>query len=177
MFRTSFRVPGLCQSCRQHSTWLHFGTWRWQTIRRFAKRLLEQKGFVSHERDGLRYVYSTTLAQGKAKHRALKKVVSTLGELAKTGSEYRVKISLKPHVGNAMYSTATALKLMREVDTDWIGLNGTHDPAAAKGLFTNFLATGLQDPSPPGWVHVILDDHPTLLQRVEMVEAWKRRRP
>jgi len=64
-----------------------------------------------------------------------------------------------------------------ESEADWIGLNGTHDPAAAKGLFTNFLATGLQDPSPPGWVHVILDDHPTLLQRVEMVEAWKRRRP
>ena len=39
--------------------------------------LLEQKGFVSHERDGLRYLYAPTLAQAKAKRRALKQVVST----------------------------------------------------------------------------------------------------
>jgi STE24 endopeptidase len=60
-----------------------------------------------------------------------------------------------------------------EREADWIGLNGTRDPTAARKLFTNFLATGLSDPSPPGWVHVLLDDHPTLLQRVEMTDAWK----
>lgn len=51
------------------------------------------------------------------------KVVATVGELAKTASDYGVRISLKPHVGNAMYSTRTALRLMQEVDTRWIGLN------------------------------------------------------
>ena len=39
--------------------------------------LLEQKGFVTHERDGLRYVYRPTLSPGKAKRRALKGVVAT----------------------------------------------------------------------------------------------------
>jgi STE24 endopeptidase len=63
-----------------------------------------------------------------------------------------------------------------EREADWIGLNGTRDPAAARHLFTNFQATGLQDPSPPGWVHVLLDDHPTLLQRVELAQAWSARR-
>ena len=39
--------------------------------------LLEQKGLVSHRRDGLRYLYSPTTAPGKAKRRALKHVVTT----------------------------------------------------------------------------------------------------
>lgn len=39
--------------------------------------LLEQKGLVTHRRDGLRYLYSPTVARGKAKRRALKHVVTT----------------------------------------------------------------------------------------------------
>ncbi len=64
-----------------------------------------------------------------------------------------------------------------ESEADWIGLNGTHDPAAASGLFVGFVRTSLQDPSPPGWVHVLLDDHPTPLQRVEMTRAWRLLNP
>jgi STE24 endopeptidase len=59
-----------------------------------------------------------------------------------------------------------------EAEADWIGLGGTRAPAAARGLFVGFVRTSLQDPSPPGWVHVLLDDHPTPLQRVEMTRAW-----
>ena len=54
---------------------------------------------------------------------SFKKVVATLGELAKTAAQIGTKISLKPHVNSAMYSTKTALRLMSEVDRDWIGLN------------------------------------------------------
>jgi predicted transcriptional regulator len=39
--------------------------------------LLEQKGLVTHRRDGLRYLYSPPVARGKAKRRALKHVVTT----------------------------------------------------------------------------------------------------
>ena len=39
--------------------------------------LLEQKGFVAHERDGLRYVYRPAFSPGKAKRRALKSVLAT----------------------------------------------------------------------------------------------------
>jgi STE24 endopeptidase len=59
-----------------------------------------------------------------------------------------------------------------EAEADWIGLDGTHDPAAARDLFKGFVATDLQDPEPPGWVHVFLDDHPTPLHRVEQADAW-----
>ncbi len=54
---------------------------------------------------------------------SFKNVVRTMNELAKTAQDYGVKVSLKPHVGNAVYSTKTALRLMAEVDTKWIGLN------------------------------------------------------
>jgi STE24 endopeptidase len=62
-----------------------------------------------------------------------------------------------------------------ETEADWIALNGTRDPAADRGLFKGFVATSLQDPSPPRWVHVLLDDHPTALQRVELARAWELR--
>jgi STE24 endopeptidase len=61
-----------------------------------------------------------------------------------------------------------------EAEADWVGLGGTHDPEAAKGLFNGFVRADLADPSPPGWVHVFLDDHPTLLTRVRQAEAFER---
>jgi STE24 endopeptidase len=61
-----------------------------------------------------------------------------------------------------------------EAEADWVGLGGTRDPQAARGLFKEFVVTDLQDPSPPGWVHVFLDNHPTPLTRVEQAEAFRR---
>ena len=54
------------------------------------------------------------------------------------------------------------------------GLQGTQDPQAAKGLFRGFVKADLQDPNPPGWVHVFLDDHPPPLTRVEQAEAFAK---
>jgi len=59
-----------------------------------------------------------------------------------------------------------------EAEADWVGLLGSRDPQAARGLFRQFVRTDLQDPSPPGWVHLFLDDHPTPLRRVEQAEAF-----
>jgi STE24 endopeptidase len=64
-----------------------------------------------------------------------------------------------------------------EAEADWVALNATRDPAAARGLFTGFSDTALQDPSPPWWVHVFLDDHPTTLDRIEQAAAWRARNP
>jgi STE24 endopeptidase len=61
-----------------------------------------------------------------------------------------------------------------EAEADWVGLRGTQDPEAAKGLFKGFVQVDLADPNPPGWVHVFLDDHPPLLTRVEQAEAFER---
>jgi STE24 endopeptidase len=64
-----------------------------------------------------------------------------------------------------------------EAEADWVALTATEDPGAARGLFRQFSDTSLQDPSPPWWVHVLLDDHPSALQRIEQAAAWKARNP
>jgi STE24 endopeptidase len=68
----------------------------------------------------------------------------------------------------------TAVSRRYEAEADWVGLQGTHDPQAAKGLFKGFVKADLQDPNPPGWVHVFLDDHPPPLTRVEQAEAFAK---
>ena len=62
-----------------------------------------------------------------------------------------------------------------EAEADWKALRSTDDPAAARGLFRGFAETSLSDPEPPTWVHVLLDSHPTLAQRVAMANAFERR--
>jgi STE24 endopeptidase len=62
-----------------------------------------------------------------------------------------------------------------EAEADWVGLQGTRDPDAAKGLFKGFVRADLQNPDPPWWAHVFLDDHPPLLTRVEQADAFERR--
>jgi STE24 endopeptidase len=69
---------------------------------------------------------------------------------------------------------ANAVSRRYEAEADWTALDATRDPAAARALFKNFVETDLQDPDPPGWVHVLLEDHPSALARVEQAEAWRR---
>jgi predicted transcriptional regulator len=42
--------------------------------------LLEEKGYVRHKRDGMRYVYSPAIAASKARQSALRQLVSTFFE-------------------------------------------------------------------------------------------------
>ena len=74
----------------------------------------------------------------------------------------------------AITPLAGAVSRRYEAEADWIALNATRDPAAGKGLFRQFVRTDLQNPDPPGWVHVFLEDHPSALARVEQAEAWRR---
>jgi STE24 endopeptidase len=64
-----------------------------------------------------------------------------------------------------------------EAEADWVALTATRDPGAARGLFRLFAHTSLQDPSPPWWAHVLLDDHPSALERIEQAAAWRARNP
>lgn len=63
-----------------------------------------------------------------------------------------------------------------EAEADWSALRTTRNPAAAVDLFKRFAVTSLAEPSPPTWDFYLLEDHPTLIQRVEMAEAWRTRR-
>jgi STE24 endopeptidase len=59
-----------------------------------------------------------------------------------------------------------------EVEADWSALRATRDPAAARGLFERFVGATLSDPDPPAWDYVLLENHPTLLQRIELARAY-----
>jgi len=64
-----------------------------------------------------------------------------------------------------------------EAEADWKALQTTRDPAAARRLFVGFGKTSLADPNPPTWAYALLENHPTLAQRVAMADAWQRRQP
>ena len=69
-----------------------------------------------------------------------------------------------------------AISRRYEAEADWIALERTRDPAAARALFAGFVRHDLDQPDPPRWAHLLLGDHPTLLERIEMAEAWRARR-
>jgi STE24 endopeptidase len=60
-----------------------------------------------------------------------------------------------------------------EAEADWMALQTTRDPKDAEGLFRQFVPTALSDPNPPFWQYVLLENHPTVNQRVGMARAWK----
>jgi STE24 endopeptidase len=62
-----------------------------------------------------------------------------------------------------------------EAEADWTALQATRDPRAMEGLFRGFTRRALADPDPPGWWHVLFDDHPSGKQRVQMARAWAAR--
>ncbi len=62
-----------------------------------------------------------------------------------------------------------------EGEADWRALQATHDPGSMVKLFRHFGKLDLQQPDPPGWSYVWLDNHPTLAQRIAMARAWAGR--
>jgi len=63
-----------------------------------------------------------------------------------------------------------------EAEADWIALQTTRDPEAARSLFKGFSKTSLEQPRPPLWDYLLLETHPTIAQRIQMVNAWEARR-
>jgi STE24 endopeptidase len=62
-----------------------------------------------------------------------------------------------------------------EANADWAALQAARDPDSQQNLFEKFGRTSLQQPDPPTWAYFYFDTHPTLMQRIAMAEAWKRR--
>jgi STE24 endopeptidase len=68
-----------------------------------------------------------------------------------------------------------AISRHMEAEADWLALQTTRDPTAADGLFREFVPTTLANPDPPTWDYLLLQDHPTIMQRLAMVAAWRQR--
>lgn len=71
----------------------------------------------------------------------------------------------------ATLPVANALTRRYEREADWEALRLTRDPAAAEALYRRFARTGLSDPDPPLLLHLLLDSHPTLVERIETARA------
>jgi STE24 endopeptidase len=68
-----------------------------------------------------------------------------------------------------------AISRRYEAEADWSALKATRDPKDAETLFEKFASLDLQQPNPPGWSYVWLDNHPTIVQRIAMARAWAAR--
>jgi STE24 endopeptidase len=53
-----------------------------------------------------------------------------------------------------------------EAEADWLGMRATQKPAAQEGLIRELAKASLAQPKPPLWAHVLLDTHPSALQRI-----------
>jgi STE24 endopeptidase len=62
-----------------------------------------------------------------------------------------------------------------EQEADWVALETTRDPAAARRLFRGFTREALEDPTPPGWAYQAFATHPSVGERIAMATAWERR--
>jgi STE24 endopeptidase len=62
-----------------------------------------------------------------------------------------------------------------EAEADWSSLRATRDPAAERSLFVKLATTSLANADPPTWSYVLYADHPTIVQRIAMEQAWRAR--
>ena len=72
----------------------------------------------------------------------------------------------------AALPVAGAITRRYEAEADWLALEKTRDPAAARSLFVRFSRVNVDEPDPPRWAFLLLADHPTLVDRIAMARAW-----
>jgi Zn-dependent protease with chaperone function len=66
-----------------------------------------------------------------------------------------------------------------ESEADWVSLETTRDPESTRDAFVDLATTSKADPQPPTWSYILNEDHPTIMQRIAMADAWaaSRSRP
>ena len=62
----------------------------------------------------------------------------------------------------------------QESEADWLALQATRDPTAARGLFRAFVPATYGEPNPGFLDYVLRENHPTIMQRIAMTVAWQR---
>jgi STE24 endopeptidase len=72
----------------------------------------------------------------------------------------------------ALSPAQNAVTRRMEAEADWSALQATRDSASARSAFVSLARASRADPDPPGWWQALTGDHPTILQRLEMVEGW-----
>jgi STE24 endopeptidase len=71
----------------------------------------------------------------------------------------------------ALLPVTNAISRRYEAEADWLALRTTRNPQALEGLMRELAAASLADPDPPAWARVVLETHPTPLQRIAMARS------
>jgi len=65
----------------------------------------------------------------------------------------------------------------QEAAADWAALQATHEPATERAVMRKLATKSLSDPDPPFWAYALYENHPTIMQRIEMADGWEEQRP
>jgi STE24 endopeptidase len=68
----------------------------------------------------------------------------------------------------ALLPVSNAISRRYEREADWLSLRATDDPEASEGLTIKLAEAALADPDPPRWARVVLETHPTPIERIEV---------
>ena len=80
-------------------------------------------------------------------------------------------------IGLVITPLGNAVSRRYEAEADWSALRATHDPGSAESLFRKFTRYDLVQPNPPLWSYLMLDNHPTVVQRIALARAYRERQP
>ena len=104
---------------------------------------------------------------------AIARITARRGGLGDPGLlPYGVLVLLLLNV--ALTPVTNAVSRRYEGEADWSALRAAKDPASQKKLFQQFAETSLEQPNPSTWAYLYFENHPTLMQRIAMAEAWQR---
>jgi STE24 endopeptidase len=71
----------------------------------------------------------------------------------------------------ALLPATNAISRRYEAEADCLALRATDDPEAFEGLTRALAEASLADPDPPAWARIVLETHPTPLERIAMARS------
>lgn len=74
----------------------------------------------------------------------------------------------------ALLPATNAISRRYEREADWLSLRATDDPEAFESLTVKLAEAALADPDPPRWARVVLETHPTPLERIGVARSLLR---
>jgi STE24 endopeptidase len=60
-----------------------------------------------------------------------------------------------------------------EAAADWAALQATREPATGKAVMRKLATKSLSNPDPAAWISALYENHPPIMQRIEMAAAWE----
>ena len=89
------------------------------------------------------------------------------------GSNLPLAFLVLTRLGLAAAPLQNAVSRRYEAEADWRRCRRPATRRRRRGSSASFERTSLQEPNPPAWDYVLLENHPTLAQRIAMAQRWR----